>query len=188
TARVISSSGSFQVIAYPKAWTPGTNGAVEGDAVIAVINNEQDFAKFRGQLRGKYVMTATMPDVQAQFQAPGHRFTDEELLTMSNQPVQPPRSGGPGQRGAQNAGGRGNAPQNFNDRRNQFFIDEGVAATIDPSRGSGGTLFVQSGGGGNLNDPPLPPRVGMAVGPSGRIWRRGRKTIPVRFEMNIENK
>src|SRR5436190_20153890 len=30
TARAISPSGSFNVIAYPKAWTPGTNGLVEG--------------------------------------------------------------------------------------------------------------------------------------------------------------
>src|SRR3989442_15580006 len=57
-ARAISSSGSFPVIAYPKAWTPGTNGAVEADVVTALINNEQDFDRFRGQLRGKYVMIA----------------------------------------------------------------------------------------------------------------------------------
>src|SRR6267142_4336642 len=32
TVRAISASGGFPVIAYPKAWTPGTNGVVEGDA------------------------------------------------------------------------------------------------------------------------------------------------------------
>ena len=30
TARAISPSGSFPLIAYPKAWTPGTQGPVEG--------------------------------------------------------------------------------------------------------------------------------------------------------------
>src|SRR5262245_41789528 len=187
TARAVSASGSFPLIAYPKAWTPGTNGPVEGDVVIAVVSNEQDFDKFRGQLRGKYVMTAAMPDVQAQFQAPGHRFSDEELLNMSAQQVQPPR-GGAGQRGAAaNAGGRGNAP-NFNDRRQRFFIDEGILATIEPSQGSGGTLFVQSGGGRNLNDPPVAPQVVMAVEHYGRIWRMLQKNVPVRIEMDIQNK
>src|SRR5215813_921700 len=99
TARAVSGAGSFPLIAYPKAWTPGTNGPIEADVVIAVISNDQEFDKFRGQLRGKYVMITTMPEVQAQFQAQGRRFTDEELQTMSTQSVQPPRGGGPGQRG-----------------------------------------------------------------------------------------
>src|SRR5215467_2347053 len=42
----------YPLIAYPKAWTPGTNGPVTGDAVIAVISEEKDFEIFRGQLRG----------------------------------------------------------------------------------------------------------------------------------------
>jgi carboxypeptidase Q len=187
TARVISPSVTFSVIAYPKAWTPGTNGAIEGDVVTAVINSEQDFDKFRGQLRDKYVMIAAVPEVQAQFQAPGHRYTDEELQNISNQTVQPPRGGGPGQRGGQAGGGRGNAP-NFNERRLKFFLDEGVAATIEPSQGSGGTVFVQSGGGRNLNDPPVPPQVVMAVEHYGRIWRMLEKKVAVRMEMDIQNK
>src|SRR5262245_50780795 len=35
SARAISPNGSFSVIAYPKAWTPGTNGLVEADVVTA---------------------------------------------------------------------------------------------------------------------------------------------------------
>jgi hypothetical protein len=187
TARAISSSGSFPLIAYPKAWTPGTNGPTEADVVAAVVANDQDFDKFRGQLRGKYVMIAAMPDVQAQFQAPGHRFTDEELQTMSSQPVQPPRGGAPGQRGAAAGAGAGNGP-NFNERRQKFFIDEGVAGTIEPSQGTGGTVFVQAGGGRNLTDPPVPAQVVMSVEHYGRIWRMLQKNVPVRIEMDIQNK
>ncbi len=186
TARVVSPSVSFPVIAYPKAWTPGTNGLVEGDVVTAVINNEQDFGKFRGQLRGKYVMTAAPPNVQAQFQAPGRRYSDDDLQNISNQVVQPPRGGGPGQRGAP-GGGRGNAP-NFNQQRLKFLLDEGVIATVEPSQGSGGTLFVQGGGGRNLTDPPVPAQVVMSVEHYGRIWRMLEKKVPVRLEMEIQNK
>src|SRR5262249_36709314 len=99
TARAISPNGTFTVIAQPKAWTPGTNGSVEGDVVIALINNEQDFDKFRGQLRGKYVLISQPAEVAAQFQAPGRRYTDEELQNIAAQPVQPPRGGTGGQRG-----------------------------------------------------------------------------------------
>lgn len=176
----VASPARFPVIAYPKAWTPGTNGAVAGDVVIAVINSEQDFASFRGQLRGKYVMMTAMRDVPAQFQAPGRRYTDEELVTLSNQPVQAPR-GGAGQRGG------GNAP-NFNQARLKFFLDEGVAATIEPGQGSGGTVFVQSGGSRNPNDPAVPAQVLIAVEHYGRIWRMLQLKVPVRLEMDIQNK
>jgi carboxypeptidase Q len=183
SARAISQSGSFPLIAYPKAWTPGTNGTVAGDVVIAVLNNDQDFDKFRGQLRGKYAMIAANRDVAAEFQAPGHRYTDDELTAISNQPVQPPRGAGRGggQRGGPN-------PQDFNQRRQKFFIDEGVIATIEPSQGSGGTVFVQAGGGRNVSDPPAPAQIVMAVEHYGRLWRMLQKNVPVRIETDIENK
>src|SRR5438034_10294752 len=62
---------AYPLIAYPKAWTPGTNGPVTGEAIIAVIQNEQDFDKFKGKLRGTFVMSVAMRDVPAHFEAPG---------------------------------------------------------------------------------------------------------------------
>src|SRR5204863_3795062 len=90
--------------------------------------------------------------------------------------------------GAAPGAGRGNNPQNFNQRRLTFFLDEGVIATIEAGQGSGGTVFVQGGGGRNVNDPPVPAQVVMAVEHYGRIWRMLDKKIPVRIEMNIQNK
>ena len=103
---------------------------MEADVATAIINNDEDFEKFRGQLRGKFVMITAMRDVPAEFQAPGRRLSDEDLTNLSNQPVQPPRGGGPGQRGAAPGAGRGNNPQNFNQRRLKFFLDEGVIAYL----------------------------------------------------------
>src|SRR5207244_9118815 len=48
---------AYPLIAYPKAWTPGTNGLVTGEAIMAVIQTEADFDKFRGKLRGKFVLS-----------------------------------------------------------------------------------------------------------------------------------
>src|SRR5262249_5780522 len=150
-------------------------------------NNDQEFDQFRGRLRDKFVMIVAPPQVQAQFQAPGRRYTDDDLQNISNQPVQPPRGGGPGQRGNAPAGGRGDAA-NFNQRRLRFFREEGVIATLEAAQGSGGTVFVQSGGGRNLNDPPVPPQVVVSAEHYGRIWRMLEKKIPVRLELDIQNK
>jgi hypothetical protein len=48
---------SFPLIAYPKAWTPGTPGDVHGEAVAARIERDADFDTYRGKLRGKFVLT-----------------------------------------------------------------------------------------------------------------------------------
>jgi len=169
---------AYPLFAYPKAWTPGTNGLVTGEAVIAVIQNDQDLEKFKGKLRGKFVMSVAMRDVPAHFEAPAHRYTDAELADLSKQPEA---------RGRGNFGGRGNFDPGFGAKRNKFFIDEGVAAVLDASRGDGGTLFVQSGGSRNASDPPVPPQVTLAVEHYGRIYRTLEKNIPVTLQMNVEN-
>ena len=168
---------AYPLIAYPKAWTPGTNGPVTGEATIVVINEEKDFAEFKGKLRGKYVLSRPMRDVAAHFDAPGRRYTDAELRDLSMQPA---------------AGrGRGNVTQNqdFNRRRTQFWIDEGVAAVLDFSNGDGGTVFVQSPAGVSRDPkgPAQPAQVTLAIEQYGRIWRTLEKKIPVTLMMDVEN-
>ena len=93
---------------------------------------------FKGKLRGKFVLATPMREVAAHFEAPGHRYTDAELADLSKQPEATGRGG---------RGGRGSpAAQEFQTKKTQFWIDEGVAALLDISRGDGGTLFVQGGG------------------------------------------
>jgi len=169
---------AYPLIGYPKAWTPGTDGLKTGEAVLAVIASDKDFDTFRGRLRGKFVLTAPMRDVPAHFDAPGHRYTDAELTELSMQPA------------AGRGRGRGNfgADQAFARKRTQFWLDEGVAAVIDFSRGDGGTVFVQSGGSRDPKDPPSPPQVTIAVEQYGRIVRTLEKKMPVTLSMNIENR
>jgi carboxypeptidase Q len=167
---------AYPIIAYPKAWTPGTKGPVTGEAVMAAITSEKDFDTFRGKLRGKFVLATALRDVAPQFEAPARRYTDTELADLAKQPT-----GGRGR-------GRGNVDASFVRKRTQFWIDEGVAAVLDISRGDGGTLFVQSGGSRNASDPPSPPQVVLAVEHYGRIARTLDKHIPVTLQFDIDNK
>jgi len=169
---------AYPLIAYPKAWTPGTNGPVTAEAVRAVITDEKDFAEYRGKLRGKFVLATAMREVPAHFEADGSRFTDAQLDDLSKQP-----GGGRGGRG------RGNQGQEFARKRTQFWIDEGAAAVLDFSRGDGGTVFVQSAPGVSRDPkgPAQPPQVTLAVEHYGRIWRTLEKKIPVTLTMDVEN-
>jgi hypothetical protein len=170
---------AYPLIAYPKAWTPGTNGPVTGEAIIALVNSEKDFDAWRGKLRGKFVLATAIRDVPAHFEAPGHRYSDSELGDLAKQPE-----------AGRGRGGRGNAATDFDEKRTQFWIDEGVAAVLDFSRGDGGTVFVQSPR--NVSRDPKgrgqPTQVTLAVEHYGRIWRTLEKQIAVTLQMDIDNR
>jgi hypothetical protein len=143
------------------------------------MSSEADFDKFRGKLRGKIAMITAMREVPALFQAPGSRYTDQDLENLSMQPVQPPR---PGQRGG------GGGAQNFNDRRLQFLMNEGVIATLEPGQGDGGNVFVAGGGNRAPDAPPTLPQIVLAVEHYGRMWRMIERNVPVKLEMNVDNR
>src|SRR4051812_10177366 len=51
------------IIGLPKAWSPSTTGIVTADVVRVSIANEADAAKYKGQLRGKIVLTQPAREV-----------------------------------------------------------------------------------------------------------------------------
>lgn len=161
------------LVAFPYAWSPGTDGPVTGEVVVVEARTEKDLEKYKGKLKGAFVLTSpTQRSLKAWTDPPGKRYTDTQLLDMANAPAPRPRvfpgMGGPAggrsrqEEGKAQAKGDGKAEQpparkqqqmspefrslmEFQGRRNQFLIDEGVAAVLDPSRnGDGGTLFLES--------------------------------------------
>ena len=200
------------LIAYPRAWSPGTSGTVKGDVALVIINTPEDVEDCRGKLRGMFVMTAAASNLPAQFRAPGSRLTDQELTALANPPQRGGRGRGGAQRGSGNApvparlpgqlcGGtlpapqpaRGQAQQNFVNQRNRFYIDEGVLALMgfgQPTAGvAGGTVFVQGvPEGWRVNNPPVPAQISLAAEHYGILMRNVEKGLPVTLEMNIENK
>jgi len=172
----------FPVIGYPKAWTPGTNGAITSEVVFADIKTEADFEKYRGKLKGAIVLTTPMREVQAWFKAPGERLSDERLLAMANADLTP----------QQRPGGPGGPPNDFrqtmalNQKKTEFFRSEGVAVLADTSRGDGGTVFVQGGGPRDKNAVQSLPSITIGIEHYGRIMRILQKGIKVRMEVNIQ--
>ena len=75
------------------AWTPGTNGLVSGEAVYAVIETPEDMAKFKGQLKGKFVLTTAMREVPALWTAPATRYTEQQLDELERETDAAPRGG-----------------------------------------------------------------------------------------------
>ncbi|MEP6920419.1 MAG: M20/M25/M40 family metallo-hydrolase [bacterium] len=151
---------AIPLIAYPKAWSPATNGSVSADAVYFNAKSEADLDKFKGKLKGAIVLTAPMREVKARFETMGTRLNEKDLLALADAPE--PRTG---QRRNFQFTPEQRAAQQFNSRKYQFLQDEGAAVLIDPSRaGDGGTIFVQSAtvpqpvsAEPNPNARPIPP-------------------------------
>ncbi len=176
----------FILIAYPKAWTPGTDGPVTADAVLVLIQNADDLTKaeaqFKGQLKGKFVLTAPMEDVTPHFEADAHRYTEAELADLATQEIPSARNAN-SDRIAQFI-----ARRDLNLKVQKFLLDEGIAAWLEPSSHDDGTVTVQQGGSRDAKDPAVPPRIVLASEHYGRIYRLLQKKIPVTLQIDDENK
>ena len=167
------------LLAYPKAWTPGTNGIIRGEAIRVDIASEADIEKYRGKLKGMFILSQPEREVEAPFSPDATRYTDEELAEIALMRE-------PGQRRQFMRGPGGRPSRALRRKINEFYVSEGVAAVLDPSRSEDGTIFVSSGGDRAVNSPPVPPQVTVAVEHYNRICRILDKKIKVTLEMEIQ--
>jgi len=169
------------LIVYAKAWTPGTNGVVQGKCVRATIDDKKDFDKYKGKLAGMIVILGTDAEVKPITEAPYKRLSDDDLTKTAEYQI-------PGER----------PPFRFADflkrqqfvkELNQFFADEKVLAVIDHSRGTagGGTVFVQSGGSYKPGETTTIPQLTMASEHWSRIARLLQQKKDVTLELNVTN-
>jgi hypothetical protein len=181
----------FPVIAYPGAWTDGTNGMVSTDVVMvpSTILTARQFEPYRGKLKGKIVISRPVPPVPAMFNDQATRYTTEQLNALAN-----PFPVASGRGGARGAGfGRGAAPAQSPDGSSlvnlaQCFIDEGAAAVLLPStQGTGGTVWPTGNGSRAADAPRGIAQVTLATEHYGRIWRTLEKGVPVRMDLEVKN-
>ena len=200
------------IIGMPKAWTPGTNGLVAADVVRPQISNAAEAAKYKGQLRGKIVLTQPARAVRMLDERVVLRMNDKDIEEALAPP--PPRGAGAGRGGEPAAGARGGAGRGGRAGGapagepafdlNQFYKDEGVIALFDrgsnsdmsaggsdlswqTQRTDGGTVFVGSGGGRAAGSPvTVLPQVTLAVEHYNRMVRLLDHNVPVKVDLNIE--
>ena len=196
---------AFPMIAYPKAWSPGTDTLFEvappppakkGKAPISVpenhntaytaevvrftATNEAELDQYKGKLKGKIVLVGPIREVRAHFEPEAKRETEKDLLDLADapDPASIRRPAGPG------PGGPNNFQQQaqFNARRLRFLSEEGAAVLIDAGRGDGGTIFVQQAAA--VQPPPAP--AGQTAPTPVRLYDKGA-TIPIQISAAAEH-
>jgi len=188
------------LIAYPKAWSPGTNGVLRAQPIYFDAKTDADLEKYKGKLKGAIVLLSEAREVKAHYEALGHRQTDEELLRLAN--AEPPAPGAG--RGGQ---GRFGSPEQraamaFQNKKWLMLQEEGAALVLEPGRGDGGTMFVQSATLAypenvaqdqrktvrDKDAPPIVPQVVVAVEHYNRLIRMIQRGAPVQLEFNVSAK
>lgn len=173
------------LIAYPRAWTPGTNGAVQAPVARVEIHLtpqdiERDMAKYKGKLAGKIALFGDDPDIKLPAEPLVERYDEKALQKIGEYAI-------PSERDPQRA-------REFQRRARlqrqvaRFFADEQAVAVIDHSRGTigGGTVFVD-GGAYKPEQAVNVPWLIMAAEHWTRIARLLKQNQEVQLELNIKN-
>jgi len=189
-----SEYGMFSIMAYPKAWSPGTDGHVEGEVVLVSAETMEDVEAYRGTLSDKVVMIQAIREVDEPFEAIAERHSDSALLAMANAAITPPQP--PGARG----GRRGGAGRQVTAALRNLVLSEMPLAVLDAgSKGDYGTIFVSSaavpsdptaGFGGpraqSLDAPATPPQFTVAVEHYNRLARMLEKGVKVKVNVDLK--
>ena len=169
------------LIAYSKAWTPGTNGEVRGSVVRVRITGPQDLARYKGKLAGKIVLLGDDAEIKLSTEPLAQRHSEKTLGDLSQYQI-------PGDRNDARI-------REFQNRARQgrgitkFFEDEKVIALVDHSRGAinGGTVFVQQGGSYKEGQTSNITQVTLATEHWSRLARLVDRKVDVQLEMNVKN-
>ena len=192
------------LIGFARPWSAGTNGPVTGDPVIAIIDKEEDFAKWKGKLKGKIVMMQEPRQLTPVTASLTTRFSETQLEETekfdplearspfgrggANQTLLMPRPALPPGAPARGAFNR-EAMRQFRTKLNQFLLDEGVAVVLsEGTTADGGTIFATAAGSQDPKEPLPPPSVALTPEHYNRIARLLEKKIPVTLEFDVQNK
>jgi hypothetical protein len=144
---------SWPLRAIPVAWTPATNGTVTAPVILAPLTRENDFAKWRGLLRGKVVMVSKPGDPIEVIDAPFKRLSDEELSRLEGYV---PRVHSALERERLQRRGA------FAAKRDDFLASEDALAWISKAYGDGGVLHGE-GYGFRIGETPKIPGIEVAA-------------------------
>src|ERR1700736_2071962 len=184
------------LIGFPLAWTAGTEGTLAGEPFMTNIQKPEDFEKYKGQLKGKIVMSMVPKDLAMLTNAQGHRFTEEELSAQAiapepGRPAFGPRPtnaainipADPEERRRMQEGRR-----RFQEQLSQFLKGEGALLVLSYGyNGDGGTVFASSGGSYDPKKPIALPSIALTPEHYNRIARLMAHKIPVKLQFNVQN-
>jgi carboxypeptidase Q len=180
------------IIAYPAAWSAGTDGKIR--AQVKYVNTEEitseaDLEQYRGKLKDLIIFIRPIQKVSPHFEYIPTRFTDEELDKMAQIPIPVSGSGTEERRRGRRSRGERLSREQIYD----FIFAEGAAAVVRPGGRNGFGIVDAAVNGYSMRrrmwetDAPAPiTEVIIAAEHYNRMMRIMEKDIPVEMEIEIK--
>jgi hypothetical protein len=169
----------------PLAWSGSTRGTATGPVVYLQVGDTTDLAKYRGKLRGAFVMRDTPVVTLPEFDPNPLRTPLDRLLDTARQqpPFTPPT---PEQQERQRA------QQQLNRRVYEFAKAQGAVAWLNYSSRQYAIIRPQGGpyaAAVRFDTIPDPlPAVMLSQEQYFQIFRNLKRGLPVRMELNVQNR
>ncbi|MGH9253893.1 MAG: M20/M25/M40 family metallo-hydrolase [Vicinamibacterales bacterium] len=182
-----------------QAWTPGTNGAVRGQALQLTLPERPThdvltahLDQLKATVKGRIVLVGAPQQVRVTFNPPALRREDADVLS---QLTQPPAQGG--QQQQQQQAQRDGQPRpltnnQIQEQLNQFLVANGALVRVNDAGRDHGQIRAFGRPGvaqeANFDLAKAPPTLVMRNEDYGRIWRLLAGGRSVELELDIVNR
>ncbi len=165
------------LVAWPKAWTPGTAGPVRGLALLAPIEGEADFAEWKGKLAGRVVLVSKPAEFKELDRPLSQRYDDKQLAEEAAYDI----GGGPREQRM----ARWRAMRKKLEAVRAFLEAEQPLAVVECSDRWPGVVRVQGGGSREKDKPRGVPSLVMAPEHYNRLARLLERRQEVELELDV---
>ena len=175
-----------QLYVIPKAWTPGTNGVIKGEAIHLAATTREDLEKYKGALAGKIVLLGDVRELKPGAEPALKRYDEKGLTEVGDYNI-------PGAAFRDPTGrifSREDIIRRFQFQRElqKFIADEKPALVIEGSRGDNGLIFVGGSQAWRKGEAEGVPWVYMAAEHYNRMARLVDRKVPVEVEAEVKAK
>lgn len=168
--------------ALPEAWTPGTDGPVDGEVMAVTIKELADLDKYKGKLAGKILLLDEARDYKRGEKPDSSRHEDDDLVELEIFSL--PKD--------KDEKDRDERIKKYTERvalskaSNKFFVDEGVLATLTISARDNGIVRATGGGSRKADESVGVPALVMVAEHYNQLARAAEREQPVRLRVNVE--
>ena len=175
------------LVAYPKAWTPGTDGPVRAKAMKVKLESEADLEKIKGKVAGMVLLIADARELKGPDKPLFTRFTEEQLENLAQFQVSGQRRAVPPALVGQPIDREGFLRRNvFQRTLREFLKAEKVVATLEPSSVDGGIVRVSGGGSRQKDEDPGVTALVLGAEHYNRLARLLDHGLPVELEVEVK--
>ena len=176
------------LLAWPKAWTAGTNGLKNAAFIVVDAKDSISLQAYKGQLKGKLIILDQDITYKQSFKADAVRHSEEALAAMAAAvPVTAKTPDTPQERRMREMQSQRMGPARVLNLLKAMAIEEGAVAMLTTSiRNHDGTIFAQGGGTFKGTDPANFLDLAMSLEDYNTILRLVKSGTNVKADLEVK--